>query len=107
MAPFSVETLSGSPTLMMGLSFFFWIPMSVAFGRRPLIILSSVMMSVGSLWAGFTNDYHQLLAAICLTGLAGGATLSTVSHLTHLQQSSIVLTSLIDHPPTHRPHIHP
>lgn len=78
MAPFSVETLSGSPTLMMGLSFFFWIPMSVAFGRRPLIILSAVMMSGGSLWAGFTNNYHQLLAAICIMGLAGGATLSTV-----------------------------
>lgn len=83
MAPFSVETLSGSPTLMMGLSFFFWIPMSVAFGRRPLIILSAVMMSVGSLWAGFTNNYHQLLGAICLTGLAGGATLSVVCHLSH------------------------
>lgn len=78
MAPFSVETLSGSPTLMMGLSFFFWIPMSVAFGRRPLILLSAVMMSSGSLWAGFTNDYHQLLAAICIMGLAGGATLSVV-----------------------------
>lgn len=83
MAPLTIDTLIGSPTLMMGLGFFFWIPMSVAFGRRPLIILSAVMMSVGSLWAGFTNNYHQLLGAICLMGLAGGATLSTVCHLPH------------------------
>lgn len=76
MAPFSVDTLSGSPTLMMGLSFFFWIPCSVAFGRRPLIILSAILMSVGALWAGFTTNYHQLLGGICLMGLAGGATLS-------------------------------
>ncbi|KAI3396085.1 hypothetical protein diail_502 [Diaporthe ilicicola] len=77
MVPFSVETLSGSPTLMMGLSFFFWIPLSVAFGRRPLVLLSALMMTVASLWAGFTNDYHQLLAAISIMGLAGGATIST------------------------------
>ncbi|KAK2608154.1 hypothetical protein N8I77_006782 [Diaporthe amygdali] len=77
MAPFSVETLSGSPTLMMGLSFFLWIPLSVAFGRRPIIIASALMMSVASFWAGFTNNYHQLLGAICVMGLAGGATLST------------------------------
>ncbi|POS68877.1 major facilitator superfamily transporter [Diaporthe helianthi] len=76
MAPFSVDTLSGSPTLMMGLSFFFWIPCSVAFGRRPLIILSAILVSVGSLWAGFTDGYHQVLGGICLMGVAGGATLS-------------------------------
>lgn len=106
MAPFSVDTLSGSPTLMMGLSFFFWIPMSVAFGRRPLILLSAVMMSVGSLWAGFTNDYHQLLGAICLMGLAGGATLSTVCHIPLHSRAHKILIRLIDHPPTHRPDIH-
>jgi predicted MFS family arabinose efflux permease len=69
----------------------------VAFGRRPLIILSAILMSVGTLWAGFTNDYHQLLGGICLTGLAGGATLSVVCYLEYSKHCPTTLTK------SHRP----
>lgn len=79
MAPFTVDTLASCPTLLMGVGFFIWLPLCVAFGRRPVILLSSVTLFVATLKAGFADNFHQLLACICFIGLAGGATISTVS----------------------------
>lgn len=79
MYPFTLETLAGSPTLAMGISFFFWIPLCVAFGRRPVLIISSLMLAIATLGAGFAAGFYQLLVAICFIGFAVGATLSTVS----------------------------
>lgn len=79
MRPFSLDTLAGSPTLAMGISFFFWIPLCVGFGRRPVLLLSSVMLAVATFWAGAAASFYQLLIAICCIGFAVGATISTVS----------------------------
>lgn len=79
MAPFTVDALAASPTLLMGVSFFLWIPLSVAFGRRPIIFLASVVLTLGTLGAGFAPNFHSLLAAICFIGLGVGASLSVVS----------------------------
>lgn len=79
MAPFTVDILASCPTLLMGVSFFIWLPLCIAFGRRPVILLSAVTLFVATLRAGFAHDFYQLLAAICFIGFAGGATISTVS----------------------------
>lgn len=79
MYPFSVACLASSPTLAMGVGFFLWIPLSVAFGRRPVILASSIMLTGATLGAGFASNFYVLLVGICLIGFAGGATLSTVS----------------------------
>lgn len=67
------------PTLAMGCSFFVWIPLCVAFGRRPVVIAASLMLTIASLSAGFATGFHPLLVAICFIGFAGGATIGTVS----------------------------
>lgn len=79
MHPFTVDFLAGMPTLSMGCGFFVWIPLCVAFGRRPIIILSAVMFTLASVGAGFAAGFPELLAAICCIGFAGGASIGTVS----------------------------
>lgn len=79
MHPFSVDYLAGMPTLAMGCGFFFWIPLCVAFGRRPIIILSAVMFTIASLGAGFSNGFASLLACVCSVGFSGGASIGVVS----------------------------
>lgn len=79
MRPLSVEFLASMPTLAMGCSFFVWIPLCVAFGRRPIVIAASLMLTLACLSAGFATAFHPLLVAICFVGFAGGATIGTVS----------------------------
>lgn len=79
MKPFTVHTLASSPTIALGISFFFWIPLSVGFGRRAIMVVSSALLTGATVAAGFAHGFHELLAALCLIGLATGASLSTVS----------------------------
>lgn len=79
MDPFTVDTLASCPTLLMGVGFFVWLPLCVAFGRRPVILLSSVILFAATLTAGFSKGFQQLLGCICVIGLTGGASISTVS----------------------------
>lgn len=62
----------------MGIGAFVWIPMSLAVGRRPVFLLAIIVLTTGTLWAGMTKDFHQLLAAVCIIGLAEGFATSTV-----------------------------
>lgn len=78
MSPFNIYTLSGGPTLTMGISFFFWIPLSVGFGRRLVILLSAAMLCGAVAGAGYSTTFMQLLVALCFIGFAVGAALSTV-----------------------------
>lgn len=79
MAPFTIDALPASPTLLMGISFFLWVPLSVAFGRRPILVISSVILTLGTLGSGFATNFQGLLAGVCFIGLGVGATLSVVS----------------------------
>ncbi|KAJ4419494.1 hypothetical protein N0V82_004939 [Gnomoniopsis sp. IMI 355080] len=77
MEPFTVNTLAASPTLALGLSFFFWMPLSVGYGRRGITLTASALLASAILGAGFARGFHDLLAALCLIGVAAGATIST------------------------------
>lgn len=78
MAPFTVSTLASCPTLALGISFFFWMPLSVGFGRRANMTASSALFLCAVLGAGFARGFHELLAALCVVGAAAGASISTV-----------------------------
>ncbi|KAJ4387292.1 hypothetical protein N0V93_007881 [Gnomoniopsis smithogilvyi] len=77
MKPFTVDTLASCPTLALGISFFIWMPLSVGFGRRGSLVTASALMTCAALGAGFARGFHELLAAVCLLGIAAGASLST------------------------------
>lgn len=79
MAPYTIDIAASLPTLCLGLSFFFWIPLCVAFGRRPVILAAAIMMTTATLGAGFVPGFHQLLVALGFIGFAAGAPLGMVS----------------------------
>ncbi|KAH6693361.1 major facilitator superfamily transporter [Leptodontidium sp. MPI-SDFR-AT-0119] len=82
--PFGLTILLSAPTLCMGIGAFIWIPLSLAVGRRPVLLLGSLMLLLATLWAGVSKTFFSLLAAQCFQGLAAGAA------------SSVTLLVLID-----------
>jgi len=66
----------------MGIGAFIWTPLTLAFGRRPVFLLANLIITVGTLWAGLTNNFYQLLTAVCLIGLAEGFSTSAVGSTT-------------------------
>ncbi|KAF4976359.1 hypothetical protein FZEAL_6957 [Fusarium zealandicum] len=70
--PFSIESLSSAMTLFTGLGYIVGIPLSLAVGRRPVILGASVVTSAATLWAGNAGDFYQLLIALSIQALACG-----------------------------------
>lgn len=70
---YQVALLSSLPLLVNGLSSYFLVPLSIAIGRRPVLLFSGLMAWVGGLWAGFSTSLTSHLAARCLQGLGAGA----------------------------------
>ncbi|KPM41129.1 hypothetical protein AK830_g5436 [Neonectria ditissima] len=64
-------------TLCLGLGVFFWVPLSLASGRRPVFLLACVTLMLGTLLAAVANSFGLLLAAVCIQGFAAGFALST------------------------------
>jgi MFS family permease len=64
----------------MGIGAFLWIPLSLAIGRRPVFLLGTIIMLLATFWAGLAGSFYQLLAAVCLQGLAEGVNTSMVHY---------------------------
>jgi MFS family permease len=57
---------------MLGASNLFWVPLSYIFGRRPVILLSLLLLALSSMWAGLSTSFNSLLAARLFMGIGGG-----------------------------------
>lgn len=57
---------------MLGASNLFWVPLSYIIGRRPVILLSLLLLTLSSMWAGLTTKFDSLLAARFFMGVGGG-----------------------------------
>jgi len=68
-----ISMLATLPLLTNGVSSYFLVPLSIAIGRRPLLILCGLLAWVGGLWAGMSKSLDSHLAARCLQGLGAGA----------------------------------
>jgi MFS family permease len=68
-----ISMLATLPLLTNGISSYFLVPLSIAIGRRPLLILCGLLAWVGGLWAGMSRSIDSHLAARCLQGLGAGA----------------------------------
>jgi MFS family permease len=68
-----ISMLATLPLLTNGISSYFLVPLSIAIGRRPIVILCGLLAWVGGLWAGFSRSLDSHLAARCLQGLGAGA----------------------------------
>ncbi|KAH9907047.1 major facilitator superfamily domain-containing protein [Xylariomycetidae sp. FL2044] len=67
-----VVQFTGVAILVLGFSNFLWVPMSVCFGRRPVLILSALICAVSSVWRARAQSYDSFMGASVLNGLAAG-----------------------------------
>jgi MFS family permease len=68
----SINTLSQSTAwliLMIGLSLFFFNPMAKKVGRRPVYIISSIILLSCSIWGALAKDYNSFLGSRLWGGL--------------------------------------
>jgi MFS family permease len=56
----------------MGLGNFFFVPLSMAIGRRAAFILSSTILLASMIWAAQSESFESHLGARCLQGLCAG-----------------------------------
>ncbi|WZH49474.1 major facilitator superfamily domain-containing protein [Fusarium acuminatum] len=70
--PARIVDLSSYPSLCMGLGNFFFVPLSMALGRRPAFILSNAILVASIIWAAKSQSFESHLGARCLQGLTAG-----------------------------------
>lgn len=70
--PARIGDLASYPSLCMGLGNFLFVPLSLAFGRRPLFIFCSALMVPAVIWAAKSTSFNSHLGARCLQGLIAG-----------------------------------
>lgn len=68
-----VSLLATIPLLANGIASYFLVPMSIAVGRRPVLLLTGALAWIGGLWAGLSNSLESHMAARALQGLGAGA----------------------------------
>ena len=59
--------------LFMGVSNIFWVPLSNWAGRRPILLVATLLMTMSCMWAGLATSYESLLAARVFQGIGAGA----------------------------------
>ncbi|KAK3307697.1 major facilitator superfamily domain-containing protein [Chaetomium strumarium] len=70
---YRVALLSSLPLLVNGLASYLLVPLSIAVGRRPVLLFAGAAAWVGGLWGGLSTSLESHLAARCLQGLGAGA----------------------------------
>ncbi|KAF0314937.1 major facilitator superfamily transporter [Colletotrichum asianum] len=60
-------------TLFLGASNIWWVPLSNIIGRRPVLLASTVIMTVCTIWCAVATSYNSVLAARVFQAIGGGA----------------------------------
>ncbi|KAJ5371095.1 uncharacterized protein N7496_007187 [Penicillium cataractarum] len=60
------------PTLFMGIGNLIAMPLSLAIGRRPVYLFSSLLLVIGSIWCAFAPDFNSHLAGRDFLSLGAG-----------------------------------
>ncbi|KAI5928650.1 major facilitator superfamily transporter [Camillea tinctor] len=68
-----VSLLATIPLLSNGIASYFLVPLSIAVGRRPVLLLTATFSWAGGFWAGFSQTLESHLAARVIHGLGAGA----------------------------------
>lgn len=68
----TVSTLSQATAwviLLIGISLFIFNPLAKKIGRRPVYVISSIIMLTGSIWGALAKDYNSFLGSRMWSGL--------------------------------------
>jgi MFS family permease len=71
--PHETSNLLLWPVLVLGISNFFWVPMSNYLGKRPIFVFSTLLLCVSFLWGALAKDYTSLLWSSIVAAFAGSA----------------------------------
>ncbi|KAG2417896.1 hypothetical protein HFD88_000995 [Aspergillus terreus] len=67
-----VVKFTGVCILVLGFSNFFWIPIETAYGRRPVLIFSTLICLVSNIWRALATSYGSYMGACVLNGFGAG-----------------------------------
>ena len=70
---YQVTLLQTLPSLSNCVAAYFLVPLSLAIGRRPVLLVTAMCSWIGGFWAGYSNSLQSHLAARIIHGL-GSAT---------------------------------
>lgn len=73
-----IYLLASLPVLMIGVSNLALIPLAIAVGRRPVILITGVIAVVGAIWAGFSQSLDSHLGARVIQALGAGTVESLI-----------------------------
>lgn len=76
----------------MGLGCFLWVPVSIGLGRRPTMLIATLVVLLAMLWAGEAGSFRSLVGAVCFLGLGEGLALSLVSSVSRQLRSHSLTT---------------
>lgn len=68
-----ISLLGSLPSLFMGLSNFISVPISLAIGRRLMLIIMMAILTGACIWGKYAATFDHHLAARCLIGLGAGS----------------------------------
>ncbi|KAI9367279.1 major facilitator superfamily domain-containing protein [Aspergillus egyptiacus] len=68
----SVVKFTGVCILVLGFSNFFWIPIQTTYGRRPVLIFSTLVCVVSNIWRATATSYGSYMGACVLNGFGAG-----------------------------------
>jgi len=67
-----VVQFTGVAILVLGFSNFIWVPLQTCFGRRPVLIFSTLICFGSSIWRAKANSYNSFMGACVLNGIGAG-----------------------------------
>ncbi|RDW62642.1 hypothetical protein BP5796_10944 [Coleophoma crateriformis] len=67
-----VIQFTGIAILILGFSNFIWVPLQTCFGRRPVLIFSTLVCFGSSIWRARANTYGSFMGACVLNGIGAG-----------------------------------
>ncbi|KAJ5206440.1 Major facilitator superfamily domain general substrate transporter [Penicillium cf. griseofulvum] len=68
----AVVQFTGVCILVLGFSNFFWIPIQTSYGRRPVLIFSTLICLVSNIWRAMATSYGSYMGACVLNGFGAG-----------------------------------
>ncbi|KAF3388537.1 hypothetical protein F1880_004511 [Penicillium rolfsii] len=67
-----VVQFTGVCILVLGFSNFFWIPIQTSYGRRPVLIFSTLICLISNIWRALATSYGSYMGACVLNGFGAG-----------------------------------
>ena len=67
-----VIEFTGLTILILGFSNFLWVPIQTAYGRRPVLIFSTIICFASTIWRAKAKTYGSFLGACALNGIGAG-----------------------------------